>query len=498
MAETKQMSKAGEEKESEKSTPEPIFKEILASDQMSPYLAYGRAITQLNMTDPTAVWDTISWNPWMAMSVFRDMELKDAAVSSALDTRRDGVLAKTRRMLPASDKRADKKDAELIGESLEGYFDASAGQYTGLDGVLFEMLDAVGKGVSIGEIVWGDGGDRIYAKKVRFWPQHLFSFGDTGVASYSTASYLIPQTGPLRLRLGMSVPGVGEQGLLPERKFVAATYRPQYSNRWGTAQLLKAFWPSWFKRAGVKQWLRYLEKGSGTVVTRYPDGAGASEKQLALAAARAINEESYSALPNKFIAEVMQHVRQNMGNTYPDFIDQFCNSEIQRVILGQTASSGGNEGWSKGDHQQQVRAEKIEADAKFLMLYVNMCFVWPLTLFNRGPVRKPPMWIIQYEPQRDLSAFSTWLARLWTMRLPISQKFVYNTFQIPEPSEDEKVLELPQDNKEPTIPDTGVDSSADFSEKKTPEFARHLKTQSRSRMERFSKLRPSTTPASRE
>jgi hypothetical protein len=124
-------------------------------------------------------------------------------------------------------------------------------------------------------------------------------------------------------------------------------------------------------------------------------------------AAQAINEESYSALPSKSVVEVLQHVRQNMGDTYPDFIDQFCNSEIQRVILGQTASSGGNEGWSKGNHQQQVRAEKIEADAKFLMLYVNMCLVWPLTLFNLGPVKKPPIWIIQYEPQRDLSAYST-------------------------------------------------------------------------------------------
>lgn len=464
------------------------------SDDLGSFLTYAYNIPQLNATNPTEVWELIRWNPWAAMAVYSDMEEKDGVVASSLDTRKDGVLAKSRRILPANSSSQDKKAADLVAETLEGYFDPLGGGHTGLDQILFELLDAVGCGVSIGEIIWGDGGDRVYIKDVKFKPPHLFAFGETALAAYSTASYMLPQTGPLRLRYGMMGKGIGLDGKLPEKKFVTASFRPRYSNRWGSPQLRKAFWASWFKRAGVKTWLKTLEKGNGTVVTRYPDGAQADEKGKALLAAQAIAEEAFSAMPQKFTTEVLQHVRQSGGMSHSEFVDDFCNSEIERVILGQTGSSGrSSQGWSKGDHQQQVRAEKIEADAKFLMMVVNMSFIWPLTLFNIGPVKRPPIWTINYEPQRDLSAFSNWLARLWTMRLPIPKNFVYNTFQVPEPAEDEETLEPPQSGEKPSIPESGVDSSADFAEtqKKTPKFEDHLKRQSRSKMERFSRLRPS-------
>ena len=141
----------------------------------------------------------------------------------------------------------------------------------------------------------------------------------------------------------------------------------------------------------------------------------------------------------------------------------------------------------------QVRAEKIEADAKFLMQVINVGLVWPLTLFNHGPVARPPMWAIDYDPQKDLSAISTWLARLWTMRVQIPCKYVYKTFQIPEPAEGEETLPEPEGAKDPSLPGTGVDASADFAEKKTSSAGRPL-NRSSLRMERFGRLRPSTMP----
>ena len=476
-----------------------IFKEILQSDLTYNWLAFAYNIPQLNALDPSAVWEMIRWNPWAAMAVFSDMEEKDAVVASSLDTRKDGVLSKARRVLPASEKRQDNKIASIIEETLEGYFDPAAGKYTGLDQVLYEMLDAVGKGVSIGEIIYKAGNDRIYIEGVRFKPQHLFAFGDTALAPYSTASYSIPQTGPLRLRQGIMIEGVGDGGLLPEHKFVVATYRPQYSSRWGTPLLRKCYWPSWFKRAGVKQWLRFLEKGTGSVVARYPDGASKDEKNKALDAARAVNEESAAALPTKFQLEIMEHVRQNMGQAFPDLVDGFCNNEMLRVILGQTLTSRGSEGGGSralGDVHQQVRAEKIEADAKFLMMVVNVYILWPLILYNFGPVARPPVWVIDYDPQRDLSAISSYLGRLWNMRLPIPKVYVYKTFQIPEPTEDEDVLEKSESSEDVSVPESGVDSAANFAEKKTSPIK--SKKQLPSKTARFSRLRPRLTESSNE
>lgn len=119
-----------------KENQEPIFQEILMSDTVSSFLTYAYNIPQLNATNPTEIWELIRWNPWAAMAVYSDMEEKDGVVASSLDTRKDGVLAKTRKVLPASDKRPDKKASDLISETLEGYFDPSGGQFTGLDQVL--------------------------------------------------------------------------------------------------------------------------------------------------------------------------------------------------------------------------------------------------------------------------------------------------------------------------------------------------------------------------
>jgi phage gp29-like protein len=478
---------------------EPVFNEILSSDLLYGYqqFAYNLNTVGLNAWNPSELWEQMQWNPWLSMIVYTDLEMKDDAIISALDTRKDAVLAKARRVLPASDKLQDRKIAEFVQETLEGYFVEREGRYTGLDQTLFEMLDSVSKGVAIGEILFGDGGDRVYISEVKYKPQHMFSFADGPLAAFSTPSYLGMQTGPLRLRQGIAeLAGVGENGLLPEMYFVVASYRPQYSNRWGTATLKKCFWLSWFKRQAFKQWLRYLEKGSGSVVARYPDGAGPAEQGKALDAARAVNEESAVALANKFNIEVMEHVRQSLGGAFQGLSDDMCNNGIFRIINGQTLTTRGSEGGgsrSLGDVHQQVRAEKTEWDARFLMHNVNKSFVRPIVLFKYGPSAKPPRWVIDYDPKRDQSAESIVDERLHGLGLPMTKKYFYNKYQVPEPGKGEELLEAPVNESAPATPSTGVDPAADFAEKKAPPAegsSGQPSSNSTSKITRFSKLRP--------
>lgn len=443
-----------------------IFTEILTSDRIRSFMDFVYNVPGVP-DDPSWIWQQIRWNPYLAMAVYEDIEEKDAMVGSALDTRKDGVLSRSRRVLHADDTVEAKQLAAFIEETLENYIDVQAGERFGFDQVLFEALDAVGKGVSIGEIIYGEAADRIFIRAVRFKPQHLFAFGEVGKSPYSTSTYMYPQTGPLRLRPGVSVDGIDPDMPLPENKFLVHTYRPRYSNRWGTPLDRKVFWPSWFKRASVKQWLRFLEKGPGSVVARYRDGASTDEQNKALEAAQAINEEPAVALPAKFLVEVMQHVRQAMGSAYREMVDDFCNNEIARVILGQTLTSRGSEGGGSralGEVHQQVRQEKIEVDAKSLMMCVNTQIVWPLVLLNFGPVRRPPVWVIDYDAQRDLETTANWLRKLWEMRVPISRKFVYKTFQLPAPTPGD---ELP-------LSDAGDAASAAFAEKKSPADAAEI------------------------
>lgn len=483
---------------------EPEVEEILSSDKIGNYLSLGFGLG--NVPDnPSWIWEQLRFNPWMAMFVYEDMEEKDAKVGSDLESRKEAVLALERHVLPASDKRQDQKLATFVEETLEGYFDSSNGVRFGFDNVLWEALDAVSKGVSIGEVIFGNGRDRVFISDVRFKPQSLFSFGEGPLGAYASTTSPLLQTGPLRIRPGMFIDGVSSDVPLPPRKFFVNTFRPRHGNRWGMPIDRKVFWASWFKRASVTQWLRFLEKGPGSIVTRYNDGAGEDERNKALEAAQAINEESAVALPKKFISEVLQHVRQSMGSAYREMVDDFCNNEIARVILGQTLTSRGSEGGGSralGEVHERVAGRKAEVDAKGLMWAVNTQLVWPIVLFNQGPVEQPPIWTINYEPGADLDGMSTWLQRLWEMNLPIGKKWVYNEFQIAEPGPEDELLE--QQEKDPAIqqPPAAKDIVDSFAEGDDPPATdpvqkkklvprRKVSPPLSSKKGRFGRLRPS-------
>ena len=121
-----------------------LFSEILASDKLGSFQNFSTFMSSAyGANDPSAIWEQLKFNPWIAMAIYWDMEEKDAAIYSAIDTRKNNVLSKTRNIIPASDKRQDKKIAAFVEESLERYF-------IDFESFLHEALDAPFKGVSIG------------------------------------------------------------------------------------------------------------------------------------------------------------------------------------------------------------------------------------------------------------------------------------------------------------------------------------------------------------
>lgn len=480
-----------------------LFTEILPSDQLGAYQGFNMALRTISQDNPTWIWDRLAFDPWTAMAVYWEMEEKDAAIASSLETRKNSVLSKDWNLIPASDKRQDRKVADFIEDCMENYF-------KGFDDFMFEALDAIGKGVSIGEIIYRPASDRIFIEKVNFKPQHLFSFGETAIAGFSTASIAYPQTGPLQLRVGVSITDFPLGGVLPEEKFFVFSFRPRYGNRWGSPVNRKAFWPSWIKRNSIKQWLRYQEKGSGVVIAKYPGSAGVKEQNDALAAAAAVQEETAVAVPDKFVLEVHEMVR-NIGSSHKELVDDFCNAEISRVYLGQTLTSRGSDGGGSralGEVHERKEDKIVESDCKLLMAAINEQIVRPLVLLNFGPSAKCPDFILDYEPKEDLDSKAK---RYGTIRkeigLELSKKQVRDDLQLEEPSGDDDLLSPSEPGAIPTgsQPD-GMKVDVENDEQ-TTEFAeedarkKSLASQPRppsSRTERFRRYRPSMIEFSNE
>ncbi len=471
-----------------------IFEEVLASDKLGTFGAFSPYIVENLGDNPGILWDRIKWDPWTAMSIFEDMEDKDSTLFSCLEKRRDGVLALDRHIKPASDKRQDKKIAEFIEETLKDFWGGTgasldaASHETPFESFLDEALEAVGDGVTIGEIIYGNASDRVFIEEVKFKPQQLFAFGDTALASFSTSLMRYPQTGRLHLRAGVTVENfTGEE--LPELKFFVFSYRTRKSNRWGSPLKRKCFWQTWIKRNGVKAWLRYAEKGSGTVIARYNDGAAEKERDDAVSAATAVQEQSAVAIPKKFLLDVQEMVR-NIGTSHKELVDDYCNAEISRAVVGQTLTGRGSDGGGSralGEVHERVESKKIEKDAKQIMAFVNQRIIRPLVFLNFGPGAKCPTWTLEYEQGEDLNTMAERYGKLRKdVGLPLSKKHLYEAFQTPEPEDEADTLggETPEPEKTEDPLDA---KTLEFAEKKT------LKSGGRSSLKtaRFKRLRPS-------
>ncbi len=378
---------------------------------------------------PSAAWRQMMADSQTAFSLYRDIEEKDGQVSSALETRKDGVLRRERRVVAASSAAADEARAQFAREVLAAI--------PNFENILYELLDAVGYGVAIAEILWEQEGSRVFIRDIRPRPPELFAFAEPGK----------PQTGPVRWAYGSRFP-LPDSRLLPEHKFLVYSFRPRHGNRRGRPLLRRVFWPSWFKRQDLKFWLKFIEKGTGSVVVRYPTGATDADKQRALEAAEAINAETAVAIPENFqiVNELLQAARAGSTDVFLALADQLCNNEIARVILGQTLTQRGAEGGGSralGEIHQEVRFEKIAADARDLMSVVNDQLLRWLFLFNFGPDVPRPRWTIALDPPEDLRARIEIDERLARLGVPIPLTHAQRTYSIPAAAPDEAVLSNP-------------------------------------------------------
>lgn len=461
-----------------------LYTEIMASERLGAFQNYSTVAQPYYSADnPTATWEQLKANPWIAMAIYWDMEEKNAAIYSGLDTRKNNVLSKPRNVLPASESRQDKKIAAFVEDTLKNDF-------RHFDDFLYEALDAIGKGVSIGEIIFAEGSDRIYIEKVNFKPQHLFSFGATAFAGYSTASMVYPQTGPLQLRAGVMLDNVAGTEL-PEKKFFIFSFRPKHGNRWGDPMDRKAFWWDFILRASLKNWLKYQEKGSGVIQAKYPSSAGEKEQNDALAAATAMHDETAVATPDKFELVVHEMVR-NIGSSHKELVDDYCTAQISRLYLGQAQVgnlAGGGGSRSRDEVAERVSDKISETDCTALMQAVNDDIIPRLVHLNFGPNAAVPKWIIEYKPKEDLDSKAK---RYGIIRkeigLEISKQQVRDDLQLEEPLDDDDALGAPVEAT--AEPDPPNDSKiSEFAEKK--KRLHGSAWPSSLRMERFTRLRPS-------
>ena len=348
---------------------------------------------------------------------------RDSHAGSVLQTRYLSVVGKEWNIVPgrsgsengkAATTAQDEKIADFVKETLKE---------TNFDQGRREILQAILYGFYVSEIMWKYEDGAIKIDKFICKHPRRFSFTVEREMRLLTPNSMIE----------------GEP--VPERKFIVFTHGDS-DNPYGKGLGQKLWWPVWFKKHGVKFWLVFLEKyGMPTAVGKYPPGTDPTQQQALLDAIDAIQNETGIKIPDTMQLEFMEAKRggQVQYVTFADFMDR----QSSKTVLGQTLTVevGEKGSYAASKTHEEVRQDILEADAKLSDACLNESVVRWIVDYNFPGVTSYPKMKTKTEAEGDPAIRSEIDERLTSkIGLPVGKKYFYETYGIPEPSDDEEVV----------------------------------------------------------
>lgn len=325
----------------------------------------------------------------------------DPEVKSAFGQRQLAVTQCEWQVEPGGKRAIDKAAADFMRDQL---------QAIGWDNVTTKMLFGVFYGYAVSEVIYGVDGRFVVPQAIKVRNRRRFRFGpnmDLRLLTYQAMLQGVPAEPPYFWHFNVGADNDDEPYGL------------------GLAHWL--YWPVFFKRNGIKFWLMFLEKfGMPTGVGKYDTDATDAEKTKLLAATRAIQVDSGVIMPKGMEIELLEAARSGTGD-YKALHDTM-DATIQKVILGQTASSQGTPGKLGNDKLQgEVRGDIIKADADLVCESWNLGPGRWLTEWNFPGAVPPRVFRVTEEPE-DLAQRATRDTSIKAMGFKPTPTYIQQTY----------------------------------------------------------------------
>lgn len=308
--------------------------------------------------------------------VYRDI-LRDDQVFSTVQQRIGAVVSRDWDVLAGDegDPRSVKA-AEALNRTLERL---------GWDRITRMMLYGTFYGYSVAEVIWEarDGLWDFGAIRVRH--ARRFRFDDQN-------------------RLRLLTPAASQGELLPDRKFwVHAVGGDNDDEPYGRGLAHWLYWPTLFKRNGLRFWNIYLDKfGTPTAVGKYPRGASRSDILNLLSALQAMSTDSGIVVPEGVAVELLTAARSGVGD-FATLYDKM-DAAIAKIVLSQTMTTDNGSSRSQAEVHGDVKLEVIKSDADLLSDSFNSGPVRWWTDFNFGTDVAAPQLVRVVEEEEDAKA----------------------------------------------------------------------------------------------
>ena len=321
------------------------------------------------------------------ISVYDDMVAKDAHIYAVYSTRKLSVALTPWEILPADKSDRSQQIAEFVFDTI----DDAKGPFSE---DIKQLMDAVGKGFSILEIVWmlkesGRWKGKYMVKELVFHKQKYWFFKD---ARWHKSN--------------KSVVLYGDQSFtgkpVPWTKLIHWAFDAE-DNLYGQAAFKPAYWYSWFKREGWKSWIVFLNKyATPTATGKYPENTAPAKKALLMAALNSIQEETAIIYPDTMDISFLES-GQTAAVSYKELSDA-CNAEMSKAILGatQTVEEGRRGSYALSRAHSEVRRERVMADTVEISDIIQQQLVKRIVDYNWETERYPQF--VMRKPAGALSA----------------------------------------------------------------------------------------------
>lgn len=345
------------------------------------------------------------------------MEEKDLHYLSVLGTRKRAVAQLPITVEAADDSPEAEADAELVRTWLKR---------DTLEDELFDLLDAIGKGFSVSEIVWE-------MSESQWWPKRLIWRNPT----WFQFDRIDGET--LRLRDG-SADGVD----LEPFKYVVHLHKAKSGLpiRGGLARAVA--WIYLFKNFSLKDWVAFAEiYGIPFRLGRYDTGATEADRRALLRALAQIGSDAAGIIPKTTDIEFVDGKQSASDGALFKNLNEYLDRQMSKGVLGQTASTdaeAGGLGGSQGTVHNDVRGDIERADAKLIGATLTLQVAQPLVMLNHGVRRAYPRVIIGREDAVDLQATTEAMDKMVRLGLEVPAAWARKLIRAPERKGDEKIL----------------------------------------------------------
>lgn len=328
--------------------------------------------------------------------------LTDDQVQSTFQQRRLAVVSREWSVIPASDDKADQDVAEWTREMLDRI---------DFDDVTDKMLFSVFYGHGVAELIPEVVDGKISLKAIKVRRRERFRYGANGEI------YLVTMSNP--------------RGELLEREYFwkISTGATHHDAPYGLGLAHYLYWPVFFKRNGLKFWLKFLEKfGTPTVTAKA--GANitedATKKAALLSALRSIQQDAAAIIPEGVELVLLEATKGGAADF--EALEKKMDGAIAKVVLSQTMTTDAAGGQYKAEVHKAVRDEVVKADADLVCESFNRDVLPTLIRQNFGDkVGIPKVWR-NTEPEEDINARAERDEKIWSMGFEPTEEYIEETY----------------------------------------------------------------------